>query len=142
VQQSGFLDKGPTNRATPPSEFRLAISASPYAGHRARNAIRERFGELLSQKDLDDLLMVVTELVNNSVEHGPGKPITVTLVPEEDSIRGEVADQGNPTIEIPLTRWVHEEGRIGLSVVEGLTTSWAVHEGSTLVSFELPLDRD
>jgi anti-sigma regulatory factor (Ser/Thr protein kinase) len=83
---------------------------------------------------------VVTELVNNSVEHGPGTPITLTVVQGTDSIRGEVADQGNPAVAIPQIKSAAESERGGLALVDKLTSRWDVYEGSTHVWFEVPLD--
>jgi anti-sigma regulatory factor (Ser/Thr protein kinase) len=120
-------------------EFRLVLSPNRGAGFRAREAIRQRF-KFLSEATRRDLVAVVTELVNNSVEHGPGKPITVTVLVGTDSIRGEVADQGNPFSAIPQIKNGTETGRGGLALVDKLTSEWAVADGSTHVWFEMPLD--
>lgn len=128
-------------RRAQPDEFRLVLSPTSRAGLRARTAIRQRFSGALSSETLGDLVMVVTELLNNAVEHGPGKPITVALVLGDESIRGEVADQGNPVAAIPQILDAAESERFGLDVVDKLTAEWAVYEGSTHVWFELPLDR-
>jgi anti-sigma regulatory factor (Ser/Thr protein kinase) len=124
----------------PSEEFRLVLSPDRRAGWRARQAIRQRYSETLESRTLADLIAVVTELVNNSVEHGPGKPITVTLVMRGESIRGEVADQGNPAGALPQIREASETGWGGLTMVEQLTSEWAAYEGSTHVWFEMPVD--
>jgi anti-sigma regulatory factor (Ser/Thr protein kinase) len=121
-------------------EFRLVLSPNRRAGSQAREAIRQHFSETLASETLGDLIAVVTELVNNSVDHGPGKPITVTLVMGGDSIRGEVADQGNPAGAIPQMKEATETEALGLGVVDKFTAQWAVYEGSTHVWFEIPLD--
>jgi anti-sigma regulatory factor (Ser/Thr protein kinase) len=128
--------------ARQPPEFRLVLSPNPAASSRAREAIRGRFNAALSTPVLEDLLAVVSELVNNAVTHGPGRPITVTLVMGDESIRGEVSDQGNPAAAIPKIKEAtsgSEEG-LGLTLVDRLTAGWAVYEGSTNVWFELPLE--
>ena len=127
-------------RASHSDEFRLVLSSNPRAGSRARQAVRQRFSEALPSATLRDLIMVVNELVNNSVEHGPRKPITVTLVMSGESIRGEVADQGNPEAAIPEIKEATETGGRGLALVDKLTSEWAVYAGSTNVWFEMPLD--
>ena len=122
------------------SEFRLVLSPDREAGWRARHALRQRFSGLLPQATLIDLISVVTELVNNSVAHSPGKPITLALVLGDETIRGEVADQGNPAATIPQIRDATEAGAHGLELVEKLTSRWAVFEGSTHVWFEMPVE--
>ncbi len=128
------------SRAAGADEFHLVLSSSRGAGIRAREAVRQRFSSL-AEATRRDLGAVVAELVDNSVEHGPGKPITVTVVLGRDSIRGEVADQGNPAVAIPQIRQRTESSGGGLALVDELTSAWAVHEGSTHVWFELPLDQ-
>ena len=123
-----------------PEEFRLVLSPDIRAGWRTRQALRQRFSRSLPQRTLIDLIAVVTELVNNAVAHGPGRPITVTLVTADEVIRGEIADQGNPAGAIPRIRDRSETDRRGLELVDRLSSRWAVHEGSTHVWFELPID--
>ena len=120
-------------------EFRLVLSPNTGAGSRARQAVRQRFSHLPEAAGRD-LVAVVTELVNNSVKHGPGTPITLTVWEGTDSIRGEVADQGNPAAAIPQMKSATESGRGGLALVDKLTSKWAAYEGSTHVWFEVPLD--
>jgi anti-sigma regulatory factor (Ser/Thr protein kinase) len=128
-------------RASHSGVFRLVLSPNRRAGSRARQAIRQRFSEMLPGVTLGDVFSVVTELVNNSVQHGPGKPITVTLAMNEKSIRGEVADQGNPTYSIPEIKEATATSGRGLAVVDKLTARWGVHKGSTHVWFEMALGR-
>jgi anti-sigma regulatory factor (Ser/Thr protein kinase) len=124
---------------TKPEEFRLVLSPDTEAGWRARQALRQRFSESLPARTLIDLTAVITELVNNAVAHGPRRPITVALVVEGASVRGEVADEGNPAGALPRRRTATGSGALGLHVVEKLTSRWGVSEGSTHVWFELPL---
>jgi anti-sigma regulatory factor (Ser/Thr protein kinase) len=123
-------------------EFRLVLSPERGAGLKAREAVRQRFGAL-PESTRTDLVAVVTELVNNAVEHGPARPITLTLLVGSESIRGEIADQGNPSASIPQIKDATEgeRGGRGLTLVDKLTSAWAVYEGSTHVWFEMPVDR-
>lgn len=123
-----------------PDEFRIVVSPDRKAGWCARQALRQHFSDLVPEKTLIDLSAVVTELVNNAVVHGPGRPVTVIVVTGDETIRGEVADQGNPSAAIPKIQQAGHGGAHGLEVVDKLTSSWAVHEGSTHVWFELPLE--
>jgi two-component sensor histidine kinase len=127
----------PSSDPTQSEEFRLVLSPDLRAGWRARSALRQRFSNRLPAATLTNLISVVTELVNNAVAHGPGKPITVTLVTGTETILGEVADQGNPAAAIPEMK--KADGR-GLKLVDRLTSRWDVYEGSTHVWFELPVD--
>ena len=129
-----------SSRPTNTEEFRLVLSPDSEAGRRTRRALRDRFEDSLSAQTLIDLIAVVTELVNNAVEHGPRRPVMVTLVTGDETIRGEVADQGNPAAAIPEIREATEKGERGLEVVDKLTSQWAVHEGSTHVWFEMPVE--
>ncbi len=124
-----------------PDEFRLVLSPDNEAGSRARQALRQRFLESIPAQTLIDLVSVVTELVNNAVKHGPGRPLTVAVVVGEETISGEIADQGNPAAAIPEIREATEAGSHGLELVDKLTSRWAVYEGSTHVWFEMPIQR-
>jgi anti-sigma regulatory factor (Ser/Thr protein kinase) len=123
-----------------PEEFRLVLSPDTEAGWRTRVALRERFADSLPPRTLIDLTAVVTELVNNAVAHGPRRPITVALAVDDETIRGEVTDQGNPTAALPRRRAARPTGALGLRVVDQLTTRWGVDTGSTHVWFELSVD--
>lgn len=127
-----------SSRPTRPEEFRLVLSPDTEAGWRARQALRDRFSGSLPAQTVIDLIAVVTELVNNAVAHGPGRPITLTLTIGAETIRGEIADQGNPAAAIPEIREATDKGGRGLDVVDKLTSQWAVYEGSTHVWFEMP----
>ena len=126
------------NTALEAGEFRLVLSPERGAGFKARQAVRQRF-RALPDATLTDLVAVVTELVNNAVAHGPTRPITLTLVQDGDSIRGEVEDQGNPSAAIPQMKSKSASGRGGLALVDKLASEWAVYEGSTHVWFKMPL---
>jgi len=61
-----------------------------------------RFGAL-ADETRRELASVVTELVESSVERGPGRPITVAVLRGEETITGEVGDHdGFVPFEIPL----------------------------------------
>jgi anti-sigma regulatory factor (Ser/Thr protein kinase) len=107
----------------------------------ARMAIRARFGRLLAESTLVDLLTVVSELVNNGIEHGPGRPIDVRVALRGDVIRGEVKDEGDPARSIPRLRKAvtGRGGGRGLRLVDAMTSDWWVQEGSTTVVFEMPI---
>ena len=123
----------------PPRELSLSLDATPQAGVRARQALRSAYAKRLPPIVLSDLLSVVTELVNNSVEHGPGRPITLLVVVTEDVVRGEVKDCGSPKRSLPAIHRASLRGSgRGLRIVDTMTSEWAVLAGSTTVWFEMP----
>jgi anti-sigma regulatory factor (Ser/Thr protein kinase) len=139
---------GPVGRERMPQSERSATYArmriecelepTPEASSEARAVLRDL------ARDLDlttyaDLLTVVSELINNSVEHGPGKPVQLTVeVDPGGRVRGEVRDQGTGAITIRTCR--PEERGLGLQIVDAAASRWGVHEGSTHVWFELEPD--
>lgn len=122
-----------------PSEAqRVELTSSDSAPHEARAFVHRVAGHI-DASVLDDLLLVVSELVTNSVIHGPGLTITVELaVTGTEHVRGEVGDEGTAT---PRQRVVDTgqatPGGFGLMLVDRLTSRWGVREGSTHVWFEL-----
>jgi hypothetical protein len=55
----------------------------------ARRLIRSQLASRLSASRLQNLVSVISELINNSVQHGPGKPTQVRITLGDDgSIRG------------------------------------------------------
>ena len=82
--------------------------------------------------------LLISELVTNSVLHGEGEVITVLIdsgLP--GSLRCEVIDDGSGFV--PVARTERPAGGWGLQLVEQLSSSWGVREGSTHVWFDLPL---
>jgi len=119
----------------------LRLDATVEAGASARRAVRGAFGERLPDKTLLELLTVVTELVNNGVEHGPSGSIELTVAVGGELIRGEVKDQGDPSKSIPRLSEATQgrAGGRGLQLVDAMTSDWWVREGSTAVVFEMPV---
>ena len=114
----------------------ITLDPGPNAMAQARRTVTERFGSEMSPWLLRELNVVITELIENSVEHGPGEPIRLQLAVRPDGvIRGEIEDQGRGTI---ATREIARPGErgLGLMLVDFLTSRWGVYEGSTHVWFE------
>ena len=123
----------------PPSEAqRLELAASDTAPLRARR-FAERIASQMTAASRANLLLVVTELVTNSVCHGPDRPITVELeVLGAEHVRGEIIDDGAPTSAQRITdTGLETPGGLGLGIVDQLSRRWGVREGSTDVWFEL-----
>lgn len=71
----------------------------------------------------EDVVLVVSELVTNSVRHGSSTGIDVKVTAQEGRIRVEVADDG-PGFSPDAPRG---EG-LGLSIVEKVADRWGLHE--------------
>ncbi len=114
----------------------LTLNPGPDAPAEARRSIGAQFGDRMPGWMLHELSVVVTELVANSVEHGPGEPIVVRVDLRQDGmVRGEIEDQGSGIVAIREIVDAGDRG-LGLHLVDFLTTRWGVYEGSTHVWFE------
>lgn len=120
-------------------QMKYELEATPQAPGIARRGLERELGAVLEAETMARLGLVVSELVTNSVVHGPGKPIVLRLdVDEDGAVRGDVEDQGeNGVIEIRREMMDDGIGGKGLAIVDALTHRWGVHEGSTHVWFEL-----
>jgi anti-sigma regulatory factor (Ser/Thr protein kinase) len=115
----------------------VELPSSPQAPARARAALSGT--RTVLDEDLHaDLVLVVSELVTNSVKYGPGRPIRIDV--ETDGprkVRGEVVDQGEGAELVAAAAPDDDEpGGRGLRIVDQLAR-WGVREGSTHVWFEL-----
>jgi hypothetical protein len=117
-------------------QLKLELESIPGAGARARYELRVLEGRVPDQL-LTNLLLVVTELVTNSVKFGPGVQIEIVLdVPGDGSVKGLVSDGGSGRVAIRDTP-AYEPGGFGLQIVDRLATSWGVRPGTSDVWFEL-----
>jgi two-component sensor histidine kinase len=73
----------------------------------------------------DDVALVVSELVSNSVRHGSPQGIEVKVSTRDGRIRIEVTDDG-PGFAVDAPRG---EG-LGLTIVERLADRWGMQKGS------------
>lgn len=98
----------------------------------------------LSRPARDDIALLVTELVGNSLRHaglGPDQAIQVRIARQRGSVRVEVTDPGpgfSPVRDRPGRR--QTSGR-GIYLVEQVADRWGVdRNGETCVWFELWID--
>jgi two-component sensor histidine kinase len=122
-------------------DLSLELAAALDAPRRAREAIRAQVGSRLSVARRSALLTIVSELVTNSVKHGPGGPIHVDLkVSEDGAVLGRVEDGGRGGVAV--REGVNPaEGGMGLRVVDAFTDRWGVEDGTTNVWFEVAARR-
>jgi two-component sensor histidine kinase len=88
----------------------------------------------VSEATLTDVLLVVSELVANAVEHGEGA-IELRIELDDQHVRGEVADEG-PGFE-PAAHWQRFEITLhgGLPIVGRLAERWGVCNDTSRVWF-------
>jgi anti-sigma regulatory factor (Ser/Thr protein kinase) len=118
-------------------QFSFQFPPAEDAPAQARAAL-EVFDQILSPEVLEDLQLIVSELITNSVKFGPKRSITLTLEIRGDGrVRGEVIDEGDgERAKIQMTPEPSLDGGWGLHLVDQVATTWGVHEGSTHVWFE------
>lgn len=111
-------------------------------GRRAAASIRDAIDGEVPDKARAEVLLLITELVNNAVVHGGMGPedwVRVEIVRSPDHLHIQVRDQG-PGFDWRAQPRVEEEdpGGFGLLLIEELATRWGVvrDEVGTAVWFE------
>lgn len=79
-------------------------------------------------------VLLVSELVSNSVAHGVGT-VVLRLELEGDLLRVEVGDQGHG--KPAIRQEAGADGGWGLRLVDALARRWGVQDGDALVWFEV-----
>ena len=74
---------------------------------------------------LDDALLLISELVTNSVLHG-GPPIVLAVDCDGDGLHVRVRD-GSPSLPAPRAASPGDENGRGMTLVELLTSTWGAH---------------
>jgi two-component sensor histidine kinase len=117
-------------------QLKLELESTRGASAQARDQLRileSRLGE----RTLADLLLVVTELVSNSVKFGPGGQIDLRLEMRDDgSVAGLVFDGGAGGVAMRETD-AADPGGFGLQIVDQIASDWGVRPRTTDVWFEL-----
>ena len=107
----------------------------------ARHSLDE-FKGLLPPEKLEDVRLVVSELVTNSVRHArlsPDDQISLTVTVSAGSVCGSVCDPG-PGFEVPSEPGPRSDlsGGWGLPIVETISDRWGVERNRhTCVWFEI-----
>jgi anti-sigma regulatory factor (Ser/Thr protein kinase) len=119
-------------------QFSFQFPPADEAPAQARAAL-EVFDQILAPEVLEDLQLVVSELVTNSVRFGPKRSITLSLqIGTDGVVRGEVIDEGDgEQAKVEMTPEPSLDGGWGLHLVDRVAMRWGVHEGSTHVWFEV-----
>jgi anti-sigma regulatory factor (Ser/Thr protein kinase) len=115
----------------------VGIPRDTKAPWRARRAV-ERLGDQIDEDVRPDVMLLVSELVTNSVKYGEDGGLKLQIEAKGPrKLRVEVVDQGGGFVPKARDRPVNEPGGWGLHLVEALTDRWGVYEGSTHVWFEI-----
>jgi anti-sigma regulatory factor (Ser/Thr protein kinase) len=124
----------------------LALELEPdiEAASRAREAL-EQIDDRVEGEVLDDLRLLVTELVTNSVRHSDApreERVRVEVSVQEDRVRVSVEDQGIGFRPLPRGPDSPHEGGWGLHLVDQVSDCWGVSgDGGTRVWLELTRPR-
>ena len=120
------------------------LRPTPSAVPVARTAL-DLLGEKVSPQTLEDLRLLVSELVTNSVQHaglGPSQTIELKVTLSGETVRVEVNDQGGGFEPSPRTEQSQDESGWGLYLVSRLSDRWGVtNDGVTRVWFEVNRNR-
>jgi anti-sigma regulatory factor (Ser/Thr protein kinase) len=120
----------------------LRLSGGPKAPGRARNALRSLDRTLTDLRDDVDLL--VSELVSNSVIHAGADRVELRADTSPERVHVEVSDPG-PGFEPTPRREPSYEGKggFGLLIVDKVADRWGVsNDGSARVWFEIDHSSD
>ena len=119
---------------------RLRTAGGPRAPARVR-AWLEATTDWLPQELERNLVLLTSELVNNSVLHGEATEedvIEIELRTTQTGLRAQVTDPGTGFAPTGRGRELDEPGGWGLVLVERLAANWGVeHDERTRVWFEL-----
>jgi anti-sigma regulatory factor (Ser/Thr protein kinase) len=125
--------------------FELYLAAVPDAAVVARSAVSAWIAGAISPALHIDLLLLISELVTNSVRHARAPDtaaISVRAHVRGDVLRVEVCDGGTSGAIALRAPDVRNGGGFGLQVVELLSRRWGVdRDGGTRVWAELAFSR-
>jgi anti-sigma regulatory factor (Ser/Thr protein kinase) len=121
----------------------LRVAANADAPGSARHVL-DRLEGTVPEGVLDDVRLLVSELVTNSVRHaglGSHGWVRMRITVSDQQVRVEVSDPGPGfDAEIPVPS-IYQESGWGLFLVEQVARRWGVARGAeTLVWFEIDLE--
>jgi CheY-like chemotaxis protein len=127
-------------------EFTIRLARNYSSVQTARRFVRHTLHMWNADGEIDDAVIVVSELVTNAIAHThAGCELRISRVvrrdglPESEIVRIEVNDRGSQIPDLQLLTETREHGR-GLHIVAALTNAWGVDtqpDGSKTVWAEL-----
>jgi anti-sigma regulatory factor (Ser/Thr protein kinase) len=132
------------SRANGGEPAEVAIPIGVHAPGAARRVIAESLGDHVAPSVLETALLLVSELVGNSVRHSgvpEGEDVVLRVHLWRDDFRLEVEDPGRDGVIAPRSQDMLRGGGMGLHLVHALSERWGVvraAEGPTCVWVQLP----
>jgi anti-sigma regulatory factor (Ser/Thr protein kinase) len=123
------------------AEIALQLAPNPKVALTARHAL-DSLTDLLPADKLEDVRLVVSELVANSILHAglsPEDQISLSVSVSGGTVRGRVCDPG-PGFEVPSEPHPRADlsGGWGLPIVEKISDRWGVERNNRVcVWFEI-----
>lgn len=122
------------------AEINITLTASPEAVGRARHAL-DGLASMIGRPLLEDLRLMVSELVTNSVRHaglGREDPIRLLVAVKDRTVRVEVVNPGMGFQPPGIQPSLYQTSGWGLFLVSRLADRWGIDErGGTRVWFEV-----
>src|SRR3954470_3834409 len=123
------------------AEIDIRLAPEPEVVTTARHAL-DRLADLLPPEKLEDVRLVVSELVTNSILHAglsPDDQISLSVTVSAGSVHGRLCDPGSgfrmPSEPCPRSDF---SGGWGLPIVETISDRWGVERNShACVWFEI-----
>ena len=111
------------------AEIDLRLPPEPEVVTTARHAL-DQLTDLLPPEKLEDVRLVVSELVTNSILHAglsPEEQISLKVTVSDEAVRGSVCDPG-PGLGMPSEPSPRSDlsGGRGLPIVETITDRWGI----------------
>ena len=138
------LKPDPDRRADGGEPAEVAIPLGVQAPGVARSVVAEWLADQVAPRVLEAALLLVSELVTNSVQHSgvpEGEDVVVRVDLWRDGCRLEVEDPGRDGVIAPHPQDLLKGGGMGLHLVQMLSERWGVvraAEGPTRVWAQLP----
>ena len=128
------------------SDLSRRFRGGALAARQARRAVREQLRDALSERRLDDVELLVSELATNSVRHAgldEAGEISLEADVEDSCVRVRLCDPGAGFGETPPEPSPPEEaGGYGLVLLDRLSDRWGTQQnGGFCVWFEVERSR-
>jgi anti-sigma regulatory factor (Ser/Thr protein kinase) len=127
------LNGGPPFSWSPGTDAEIRLPADVLAPATARVAVAGHVGERVPTRTSDDALLLVSELVTNSVRHSGATSddeLVLRIHVSPTAVRIELEDPGNGAMFGAAAPDLKRGGGFGLNLVHALCGRWGVQRGS------------